>query len=267
MVTFFKRQWIAILALLLAAGALLLAVAPPSLERSIEVYREVCVDGAPGEPGQPGEPGEQGEQGLPGEQGAEGEAGPAGVCGPEGASGAVGPEGPPGPAGEAGPEGPQGERGLRGLTGETGPIGPAGATGPEGPAAAETSYTVGGGTIGGSQPTFTGDPRFYGSYVRNGNLVYVRVNVDFDNITNFGTGQYYVTVPFAAKYDTTLRAGYVVDDSRSNYWLLAGRLAAGSTQMTLWRLSSNKDEEFEHNSPVVLTTTDSFHISGEYLAQ
>ncbi|MEY2900443.1 MAG: hypothetical protein RL247_609 [Actinomycetota bacterium] len=267
MVGFFKRQWIAILALVLAAGALLLAVAPPSVERSIEVYREVCVDGAPGEQG---ETGEQGEQGLTGEQGLQGETGPPGICGPEGASGASGPEGPPGPAGDvgpAGPEGPQGERGLRGLTGDTGPIGLTGPAGPEGPAAPETSYTVGGGTISGTQPTFTGDPRFYGSYVRNGNLVYVRINVDFDNITNFGTGQYYVTVPFAAKYDTTLRAGYVVDDSRSNYWLLAGRLTAGSTQMTLWRLSSNKDEEFEHNSPVVLTTTDSFHISGEYLAQ
>jgi hypothetical protein len=126
---------------------------------------------------------------------------------------------------------------------------------------------VGGGTIGGTQPTFTGDPLFFGSYVRNGNLVYVRVNVDFDNITSFGTGQYFVTVPFNAKYDSTLRGGYVVDDSRTNYWLLGGRLTAGSNQVTLWRLSSNKDEEFDFNSPVLLTTTDSFHISGEYIAQ
>lgn len=255
MVTFFRRQWIAILALILAGFALLLAFAPPTVEQGAPVVQEDCVDG------------EQGEQGEPGIQGEPGEPG---VCGPAGDTAAVGPQGP---VGEEGPPGPQGEMGPQGIPGEagaggpTGPAGPTGPTGPEGPAAPETSYTVGGGTIGGTQPTFTGDPLFFGSYVNNGNLVYVRVNVDFDNITNFGTGQYFVTVPFAAKYDTTLRAGYVVDASKTNYWLLGGRLTAGSTQMTLWRLASNKDEEFTHNSPTVLTTTDSFHISGEYIAQ
>lgn len=255
---FFRRQWIALLALGLGILALLLAMAPPTIERSIDVIREVCEEGAPGEPGPPGEPGAEG---------------PQGVCGPIGEQGIVGPEGPPGPSGEGGAEGPQGEPGLTGpigptgLTGATGPSGPTGPTGPEGPAAPEVSYTVSGGTIGGTQPTFTGDPLFFGSSVRNGNLVYVRINVDFDNISNFGTGQYFVTVPYPAKYDTTLRAGYVVDDSKTNYWLLAGRLSAGSTTMTLWRLSSNKDDEFTHNSPVALTTTDSFHISGEYIGQ
>lgn len=255
MVTFFRRQWIAILALILASGALLLAVTGPSSETTIDVIREVCVEG------EQGDPGPQGEQGEPG------------VCGVEGAVGPAGPEGPPGPAGEQGPAGPEGAVGPRGLPGEiglTGPAGPTGATGPEGPegpAAAEVSYTVGGGTIGGTQPTFTGDPRFYGSYVKNGSLVYVRINVDFDNITGFGTGQYFVTVPFKAKYDTTLRSGYVVDSSKTNYWLLAGRLTAGSDQMTLWRLGTQKDEEFDSNSPVNLTTTDSFHIAGEYIAE
>lgn len=252
MVTFFRRQWIAILALILASGALLLAVTGPSSETTIDVIGEVCVEG------EQGDPGPQGEQGEPG------------VCGVEGAVGPAGPEGPPGPAGEQGPAGPEGAVGPRGLPGEiglTGPAGPTGATGPEGPAAAEVSYTVGGGTIGGTQPTFTGDPRFYGSYVKNGSLVYVRINVDFDNITGFGTGQYFVTVPFKAKYDTTLRSGYVVDGSKTNYWLLAGRLTAGSDQMTLWRLGTQKDEEFDYNSPVNLTTTDSFHIAGEYIAE
>lgn len=252
MVIFFRRQWIAILALILASGALLLAVTGPSSETTIDVIGEVCVEG------EQGDPGPQGEQGEPG------------VCGVEGAVGPAGPEGPPGPAGEQGPAGPEGAVGPRGLPGEiglTGPAGPTGATGPEGPAAAEVSYTVGGGTIGGTQPTFTGDPRFYGSYVKNGSLVYVRINVDFDNITGFGTGQYFVTVPFKARYDTTLRSGYVVDGSKTNYWLLAGRLTAGSDQMTLWRLGTQKDEEFDYNSPVNLTTTDSFHIAGEYIAE
>jgi hypothetical protein len=129
------------------------------------------------------------------------------------------------------------------------------------------SYSVGGGTISGTQPTFTGDPRFYGSYVRNGNLVFVRISVDFDNITGFGTGQYYVTVPYPAKYDMEIRNGYIVDDNKTDYYMLGGRLTAGSTQLTLWRVSSTRDEIFDYNSPVLLTTSDSFHISGSYIAE
>lgn len=145
--------------------------------------------------------------------------------------------------------------------------GPTGATGPEGPAAAEVSYTVGGGTIGGTAPTFTGSPLFYGSSIRNGDLVYFRVTVDFNNITNFGTGQYYVTVPYPAKYDVAVRGGYIVDDNRTDYYRLGGHIEAGSTQMTLWRSTSAQDEIFDYNSPVVLTTSDSFHISGSYIAE
>lgn len=255
MTRFFRHHWVGLLALILGAGAFVLALTPPSLQTSLEVVRQVCEEGAPGEQGPAGE---QGEPGVPGVCGPAGEAGDVGPQGPQGARG---PAGPAGDAGEVGPAGPQG------IQGEIGARGPTGPQGPEGPAAAEVSYTVGGGTIGGTQPTFTGDPRFYGSSVRNGNLVYVRINVDFDNITNFGTGQYYVTVPYPAKYDSTIRGGYVVDDNKTNYYLLAGRLIAGSTQMTLWRVSGGQDEEFDYNSPVTLTTTDSFHISGSYIAQ
>jgi hypothetical protein len=59
----------------------------------------------------------------------------------------------------------------------------------------EVSCTVGGGTDG-TQPTFNGAPLFSGSYTKTGNLVHFRVNVGMTNITNFGSGQYYVTIPF-----------------------------------------------------------------------
>lgn len=258
MTRFFRHHWVGLLALIFGLGAFVLALTPPSLQTSLEVVRQVCEEGAPGEQGT------QGEQGEPGAPGVCGPAGEAGEVGPEGPQGARGATGSPGAQGEQGDIGPAGPQGIQGEVGARGPTGP---QGPEGPAAAEVSYTVGGGTIGGTQPTFTGDPRFYGSSVRNGDLVFVRINVDFDNITNFGTGQYYVTVPYPAKYDQELRGGYIVDDSKNNYYMLAGRLTAGSSQMTLWRATSSQDEIFDFNSPVLLTTTDSFHISGSYLAE
>lgn len=66
-----------------------------------------------------------------------------------------------------------------------------------------------GGTVGGTQPTFSSNPLFFGSSVRNGDLVYFRINVDFDNITGFGTGQYFVSLPYPSKYDVTVRGGHL----------------------------------------------------------
>lgn len=261
MTNFFRSHWVGIIGLFFGASALILAMTPPSVQTSLEVVRQVCEDGPVGDVGPQGEPGEQGEPGVQGLCGPEGAVGPAGEEGPEGARGATGAQG------EQGEPGLQGVQGPQGIQGEIGPRGATGPQGPEGPAAAEVSYTVGGGTIGGTQPTFTGAPMFYGSSIRNGDLVFVRINVDFDNITNFGTGQYYVTVPYPSKYDLEIRGGYIVDDNKSNYYMLAGRLTAGSTQMTLWRATSSQDEIFDYNSPVLLTTSDSFHISGSYIAQ
>jgi hypothetical protein len=73
-----------------------------------------------------------------------------------------------------------------GIPGPQGPKGDPGADGSS--TVAEQTYVVGGGTSG-TQPTFTGSPLFYGSYASQGDLVHFRVNVDFDNITRFGTGQ------------------------------------------------------------------------------
>lgn len=70
----------------------------------------------------------------------------------------------------------------------------------------EVVYSVDGGTTG-TQPTFTGEPDFTGTYVRTGDLVHFRIDVDFDNITSFGTGQYYLTLPFQAKHNYQLSDG------------------------------------------------------------
>lgn len=259
MTRFFRHHWMGLIALIFGVAALVLALTPPSVQTSLEVVRQVCEEGAPGEQGLPGE---QGEPGVPGACGPIGETG---EVGPEGAQGARGPAGPAGPQGEQGETGPAGPQGIQGEVGARGPTGP---EGPEGPAAAEQSYTVSGGTLLGTQPTYDGDPRFFGSSIRNGALVFVRVNVDFTNITGFGTGQYFVTVPYAPKYDVTLRGGHIEDDSTGKRWPISGHLTAGSTQMTLWFAdNSGQDQAFQDSSPLKLAVEDSFHITGSYIAQ
>ena len=131
----------------------------------------------------------------------------------------------------------------------------------------EVSYVVGGGTIGGTQPTFTGDPLFDGSYVKVGPLVHFRVNVEMTNITNFGTGQYYITLPFNSKYDVDLTGGHIEDDSKTNRWTLSGHVEAGSNQLHLTYTAGGQQQIFDHNSPIALTTSDFFSMASSYIAE
>lgn len=133
-----------------------------------------------------------------------------------------------------------------------------------------TSYTVGGGTDG-TQPTFTGDPMFYGSHVRIGNLVHFEIDVDFDNITSFGTGQYYLTLPFAAASENFFRSGSLFDSDANIQFHISGEVQPGSATIILYSsdkvASTVEDVPFTSTYPATLTTADHFHISGTYIAQ
>lgn len=138
----------------------------------------------------------------------------------------------------------------------------------------ETPFTVFGGTINFSgqtavQPTFDGDPLFSGYYVKtSGNLVHFQIQVDFDNITNFGNGQYYVQLPFNAKHAAMMRDGCLHRASNGRQYSTNGHVYAGSNQLTLWYTSgTGQDEEFDHNSPYGLQVEDNFHIAGTYICQ
>ena len=134
----------------------------------------------------------------------------------------------------------------------------------------ETSFVVGGGTDG-TQPTFTGDPLFTGSYIRTiGNLVHFQIQVDMDNITGFGTGQYFVTIPFNAKYGYAFRDGCYHDISAGIDYHVSGHVYAGSN---LVRLNTSvkvggsvEDSAFTSTNPVALDAADNFHIAGTYIA-
>ena len=131
---------------------------------------------------------------------------------------------------------------------------------------AETTFTVNGGTLG-TQPTFTGDPLFSGSYVKVGSLVHFQIQVDMDNITSFGTGQYFVDLPFPAKYAYQVREGCVHDASTSRQYPLGGHVFAGESRLYLNFIDSNgRDNPFTYNTPLALAVADNFHIAGTYIS-
>jgi hypothetical protein len=128
-------------------------------------------------------------------------------------------------------------------------------------------FTVTGGTLG-TQPTFTGAPLFTGSYTKIGNLCHFQIDVDMDNITSFGTGQYYITLPFPAEHNYLVSDGCLHDISASDQYSVMGHVVAGSNQLRLLSVASNgKHVPFTHNVPVTLAVADNFHVAGTYEIQ
>lgn len=134
----------------------------------------------------------------------------------------------------------------------------------------ESSFVVSGGTLG-TQPTFTGEPLFSGSYVKVGPQVHFQIQVDMDNITNFGTGQYYVELPFPAKYGYKFRQGCLHDISTGKDYEIGGHVTAGSSTLELSSTDTQSgsvfDIDFTATAPITLSTADNFHISGTYIMQ
>lgn len=134
----------------------------------------------------------------------------------------------------------------------------------------EVEFEVNGGALG-TQPTFEGDPLFSGSYIRHGDLVHFQVQVDFDNITNFGTGQYYIDLPFPAKYAYEFTAGCLHDISAGRDYQIQGHVFAGEARLLLKSPDisgqSPFDAPFNSTNPVTLNVADNFHVSGTYISE
>lgn len=129
-----------------------------------------------------------------------------------------------------------------------------------------TPYQPGGGTSG-TQPVFPATA-IVGSYNRFGNMVHFAIRVTFTDITNFGTGQYYLTLPYAPRVSYDFREGCIHDASGPAQFQVSGHVVAGSNILQLSasdKVSSGvQDVAFTSTFPVTLTTADSFHISGTY---
>lgn len=126
-----------------------------------------------------------------------------------------------------------------------------------------TVYQAGGGTNG-TQPVFPASA-LTSSYNRFGNMVHFSIAVDFTNITSFGTGQYYVTLPYATRVRYTFANGHFMDTSAGKSFNFVGECAAGSNQVWIYYIGSNGQmQPFTSTNPAILTTADAFDISGTY---
>jgi hypothetical protein len=117
--------------------------------------------------------------------------------------------------------------------------------------------------------TFNNNPAT-GSYIKIGNFVIVQIDVVFTSVTNFGTGAYSLTIPFASKYHTDVYGGSVHDitNQGTDHYSLKGHLVPSSTTFTVWDMASaSKDEPMDHNTPFNLAQADRFHMSFSYICE
>jgi hypothetical protein len=152
-----------------------------------------------------------------------------------------------------GPRGPQGLQGPQGIQGEPG----------EGFSATSNPWTP---IVSGTGFSQSLNPA-NGEYTRYGDLVFVHMYVPFSNVTNFGTGQYSVTLPFNSKYHTDVFGGSLHDFSTGRTYTIKGHIDTDSNQAVLsYSSGSLFDDGFDYNSPFLLETNDYFHMSFTYEA-
>jgi hypothetical protein len=117
--------------------------------------------------------------------------------------------------------------------------------------------------------TYSNNPAT-GSYIKIGKFVQVQIDVVFTSVTNFGTGAYSLTIPFASKYHTDVYGGSVHDITNQgiDHYSLKGHLSPGSTTFTIWDMASaSQDEPMDNNTPFNLAQADRFHMSFSYICE
>lgn len=231
----------------------------------------------PGVPGSKGDTGSTGPKGDPGDNGLAGASAyqiavghgfngseadwVASLVGPQGEQGQPGTNGEVGMAGASayqiavtnGFTGSE-EAWLASLVGEAGP---AGADGADGTPTKGTWTPLWSGT----GLTYIGNP-VSGHYMLSGDLVHFRMRFTLTNVSNFGTGTYTVTLPFAPADDYIFRDGGLhANGAHYNVFLDA---EPGTTVAELKYGSGNQEYDMDYNSPKVLNTSDYFYISGTY---
>ena len=112
-----------------------------------------------------------------------------------------------------------------------------------------------------------------GSYVKQGPIVHLRINVDFANTTHFDTAnnQYMFTLPFPVASTITLRGGTLHNEGTDARYHIAGitdiedASPDANTTMKLYYSGSTTDLAWKYSTPVAATSnTSHFDLSGSY---
>lgn len=131
--------------------------------------------------------------------------------------------------------------------------------------------------------TFTGAnstyPTYNSYYVKHGQLVSFWIKIDLNTVTNFGTAQLKVELPFTP-YDSTMNhfPGWcwydpsIPADSTNHIILNVDHLPASKTLDFHWLAADPtnpkpvREELFTPTSPFTLTTSSKIYVNGTYIS-
>jgi hypothetical protein len=102
-------------------------------------------------------------------------------------------------------------------------------------------------------------------YFTIGEMVFVYAYYLLTEVTDFGTGDYSITLPFTAAYHADLFGGAIHDTSTTKNYTVRGHIEKDSKECGLFWISGvAQDKPVSHNEPINFTTADVIHISGWY---
>lgn len=166
--------------------------------------------------------------------------------------------------------------GAIGVPGPQGPEGPAGTTGLETWTRYSPTFAATGLTFTGSNGTY---PTYNSYYIKAGKLVSFVIEVNCATVTNFGTGQYKLQLPFAPAIGYNHFSGWASIDTAVNPDVTDGHIIlnvdhAGITDiLDLHYLKQNGGANsplveglFFQGTPVTLTTSSKIYINGTYIS-
>jgi hypothetical protein len=181
-----------------------------------------------------------------------------------------------GPQGIQGIQGIQGEQGIQGVQGIQGIQGISGTSGLETSIRYSPVFQATGMTFTGSGATY---PTYNSYYVKSGLLVSFVIEIDFTTVTNFGTGQYKVALPFAPAFGYNHFSGWIWADPDINpdtgtgHTILNADTAGITTVLDLHYLKSAgganapiREGLWIQGTPVALTTISKAYINGTYIS-
>lgn len=175
------------------------------------------------------------------------------------------------------------------IAGIVGPTGPAGATGPQGiqgetgPAASPTAvrwsptFQATGLTFTGANGTY---PTYDSYYIKLGQFVTFNIKINMTTVTNFGTGQFKVDLPFtpiasAANHFSAwawVNPALPADELNGHVQMVADHLPGSQTLDLHWlkETTANPKPLIENllvqGTPVTFTTASIFYVSGTYIS-
>lgn len=101
-------------------------------------------------------------------------------------------------------------------------------------------------------------------YIQMGELVFIYANFDLVNVTDFGTGNYTINLPFEAAYHAEMFGG-TVHDNNHTFYTVKLHIEKDETECGLYSIAGGAhDEPISHNVPINFTTSDKIHIAGWY---